>query len=208
MSEPDARHAYDPLNERFVPLNHLGQIPAIGDVNSTERGSGARDNAGKPDWSLMPVRQLRAIVRHRHIIAELNDFGAVGIGMLSALADFQESPSEKSAHRLLICSVAMLWAELPGKVLTEALVPVVRVWEHGQKEYAAWNWMKGMAWSIPVACILRHWAAIENGESLDTKVNGSGQLHSAHIVCNAMMLNHYVPHFPEGNDMPHRWFKP
>jgi hypothetical protein len=36
---------------------------SIGDVNSKERGSGARYNTGKPDWSLLPMHLLEGTVR-------------------------------------------------------------------------------------------------------------------------------------------------
>ena len=35
----------------------------IGDINSTERGSGARYNAGKPDYSLIPLCTLEEEAR-------------------------------------------------------------------------------------------------------------------------------------------------
>lgn len=68
------------------------------------------------------------------------------------------------------------------------LEPVVRVWESGQKKYKAWNWAKGMAWSVPLACMMRHIAAWQAGETIDEE---TGQSHMAHVICNAMMLLHY-----------------
>ena len=107
---------------------------AVGDVNSKEKGSGARYNDDKPDLSLIP---------------------------LSTLED-------------------------------EA-----RVWMYGKEKYAAWNWTKGMDWSIPLACALRHLAAFQAGEDLDRE---SGLPHIAHAMCNLRMLTLYARTYPEGDD--------
>jgi hypothetical protein len=108
----------------------------IGDVNSSTKGSGARYNGGKPDFSLIP---------------------------LSTLED-------------------------------EA-----RVWTYGKEKYAAWNWAKGMAWSVPLACALRHLAAWQRGEDTDPE---SGLPHLAHVACNIRMLTLYSKTYPEGDDRP------
>lgn len=108
----------------------------VGDVNSTERGSGARYNDGKPDYSLIP---------------------------LHTLAD-------------------------------EA-----RVWMAGARKYSAWNWTKGMKWSVPLACALRHLAAFQRGEDLDPE---TGLPHIAHAMCNLRMLTLYAETYREGDDRP------
>lgn len=109
---------------------------SVGDVNSSEKGTGARYNDNKPDYSLIP---------------------------LSTLED------------------------------------EVRVWEYGKRKYAAWNWAKGMAWTIPFACCLRHLAAWQRGEENDQE---SGLPHLAHAICNLRMLTHYSRAYPEGDDRP------
>ena len=120
---------------------HAHSLGGIGDVNSNEKGSGARYNDGKADLSLIP---------------------------LSTLED-------------------------------EA-----RVWMYGEKKYKRFNWMKGMAWSIPMACALRHLAAWQNGEDLDPE---SGQPHLAHAMCNLRMLTLYARTYPEGDDRPKDWLR-
>jgi hypothetical protein len=111
----------------------------VGDVDSEERGSGARFNDGKPDFSLLPLCTLE---------------------------------------------------------------DEMRVWAYGEKKYARFNWAKGMRWSIPLACILRHLSAWQRGEDLDPE---SGLPHLAHISCNLRMLTLYAKTYPEGDDRPKQW---
>ena len=107
---------------------------SIGDVNSTEKGSGARYNDNKPDLSLIPLCTLE----------------------------------------------------------DEA-----RVWSYGAQKYAKDNWKKGQAWSIPLASMLRHLAAWQNGEDVDKE---SLLPHLAHIACNLRMLTFYSKAYVEGDD--------
>lgn len=121
-------------------LDSCAYMP-VGDLSSDEVGSGARANAGKPNWALFPS----------HLMEE-----------------------------------------------------VVRAWEHGEKKYKAWNWAKGMAWSVPYACIMRHLIAYWwKGERNDRE---SGCSHLSHIVCNIMMLMHYETYYPQGDDRPKEFF--
>ena len=151
----------------------------VGDVLSSEKGSGARYNAGKPPMAYIPIRQqmivwegYEALTQHmRRIMAKL--------------ALFEEG-------RVPIWDVVSL-------LTIEDVVESSYVWEYGAKKYAAWNWAKGMAWSIPMACISRHIMAILKGEELDPE---SGCKHWGHVVCNLLMLEHYAFYFPEGNDLP------
>ncbi len=76
------------------------------------------------------------------------------------------------------------------------------VFDYGRKKYAAWNWTKGMAWSIPTACIIRHCLAILDGETVDPE---SGLPHRGHIACNVVMLIQYEQTFKEGDDRPVKW---
>jgi hypothetical protein len=86
-----------------------------------------------------------------------------------------------------------------------SLIPMVtlydeaRVWEYGMAKYKAWNWAKGMAWSIPYECALRHLAAWQAGEELDSE---SGLPHLAHAMCNLRMLTLYASTYKEGDDRP------
>lgn len=74
-----------------------------------------------------------------------------------------------------------------------------KVWMYGKQKYAAWNWAKGMDWSVPFACAMRHLAAWQRGEELDAE---SGLPHLAHAMCNLRMLTLYSKTYPEGDDRP------
>src|SRR5690606_14697958 len=74
-----------------------------------------------------------------------------------------------------------------------------RVFEYGKQKYAAWNWAKGMAWSVPLACAARHALAILEGDETDPE---SGLPHVGHYIANLVMLAHFVRWYPEGNDLP------
>jgi len=108
----------------------------VGDVNSDERGSGARANAGKPELHLVPLPLLEG---------------------------------------------------------------TARVFMYGRGKYAEWNWAKGMAWSIPYDCALRHLGGWFYGEELDSE---SGLHHLDHAICNLLMLRHFITYYPEGDDRP------
>lgn len=80
-----------------------------------------------------------------------------------------------------------------------ALKDCADVFEYGAQKYAAWNWAKGMDWSIPYACALRHLEAWYRGEDIDPE---SGKPHLGHVMCNLIMLSHYARCYPEGDDRP------
>jgi hypothetical protein len=63
--------------------------------------------------------------------------------------------------------------------------------------------MKGMRWSEVINSAQRHIMALYGGEEID---DDSGEHHGAHLICNAMMLLHFVEFYPEGNDLPIKWF--
>lgn len=79
-----------------------------------------------------------------------------------------------------------------------------RVWMFGEKKYNRFNWMKGMIWSIPLACALRHIAAHQAGENLDPE---SGESHISHALCNLRMLALYEKTYPEGDDRENNFLK-
>ena len=77
-----------------------------------------------------------------------------------------------------------------------------RVWMYGEKKYDRFNWMKGMEWSVPYACAMRHLAAWQRGEDIDVE---SQQKHLAHVMANVRMLLLYSETYPEGDNRPKEW---
>lgn len=153
----------------------------VGDLESNERGTGARFNDGKPPMELIP---LALLAQHFDGI----DRAAV-VRFLAYFAGDRRLTHLQSAYVHLA----------DGSGGTRALLEAeARVFGYGAKKYAAWNWTKGMPWSVPVACIIRHLLAREDGELLDPE---SGLPHAGHVACNLRMLMHYVDHYPEGDDL-------
>lgn len=156
----------------------------IGDVNGDARGSGARYNAGKPPVDLIPLRFIADSFRNPML--SRNEVLPSVLAALYAVGEFQETHDPRALDAALR-ELAPWWE-------TCALV-----FDYGREKYKAWNWAKGMAWSVPVACIGRHALAILRGESYDPE---SKQLHEGHILCNLVMLKHYADNYCEGNDLP------
>lgn len=156
--------------------------PPVGDLNSTEPGSGARFNQGKPALELIPVRMWLERWAPRMREENLRMLFLV----LSDLRDFQEGDDfalEKS------------WANL-GADTVRATVAVL---EFGATKYHAWNWAKGMPWSVCIGCILRHAEQIIEGCQADPE---SGVHPMGHIGANLMFLRWYVEHYRAGDDRP------
>lgn len=150
---------------------------AIGNVKSKARGSGARYNDGKPAMELIPFRLL------------LGTIGAEVAEVMEQLAAWQEG--EDSAAELAL--------DLAAGRKDYGWEDCARVFEYGRKKYASWNWAKGMPWSVPAACAVRHLLAIDRGEELDPE---SGLPHWGHVMCNLVMLATFVDTYTEGDDRP------
>lgn len=91
-----------------------------------------------------------------------------------------------------------------GKAPVHLLPPMplkatAEVWGFGAQKYESWNWARGMPWSVPYACAMRHLMAWYEGEDLDPE---SGLPHLDHVACNIMMLQQYRETYKEGDDRP------
>ncbi len=153
---------------------------SVGDIDSTERGSGARFNTGKPDMSLVPLSIVADCWRKTRP-------DSIHVEVLGLLGAFQASGNTQCLYAAM---------QLMGH---DAWKDCAKVFEYGRRKYAAWNWAKGMAWSIPVACAARHLLAVLEGQSLDPE---SGESHDGHTMCNLVMLVTFANTYPEGNDLP------
>jgi len=152
----------------------------VGDINSKVKGSGARLNAGKAPLDLIPVSVWRS--KWRTAMAQSVD-GEQLMDIMYALESWQAG-DYKAFNSLLAFN------DLEG---------ACRVFEYGAKKYAAWNWAKGMAWSVPLGCALRHMQAVLDGEFIDDE---SGLPHLDHVLCNIIMLDFFEDTYPEGDDRP------
>lgn len=159
----------------------------VGDVTSNNRGTAARYNSGKARVDLLPLYM---------VVDSLNcdDFNEVQLDVfhsLRAIAEFQRSGEERYIDDAMQ-HLSKYWLECAD------------VFGYGAKKYAPWNWVKGMAWSVPIGCIGRHSFAVFRGEMNDPE---STLPHVGHILCNVVMLKAYFTGFPEGNDLPPKGFK-
>lgn len=154
----------------------------VGDVTSTERGSGARFNSGKPPMELVPLRALADSYRGPFVTEDRLGM----IAALDALGRFQAGGGAECL-RDAFQSLGDGWADC------------AEVFDYGRKKYAEWNWAKGMAWSIPIACAARHLKAMLDGEILDPE---SKKRHRGHVFCNLCMLHTFLHTYPEGDDRP------
>lgn len=154
----------------------------VGDVNSTAKGSGARFNDGKPPLDLIPLRILAdAWWRHEFTPAQ-----EAAHACLKLLGQWQEGAGPEALHAAL-------------RALGCPFHEAARVLEYGKRKYAAWNWSKGMAWSVCLGCAARHLEQILDGEEVDSE---SGLLHVGHVGCNLIFLIQFHRTYPEGDDRP------
>lgn len=161
---------------------------SVGDVISMERGSGARFNTGKAPMQLVPLSAMAAEWRARPF---LKDSQLAIICALDAVGRFQEGGAVE--HLFTAC-----------QAIGDGWQDCAAVFDYGRKKYAEWNWAKGMAWSVPLACIARHLQAMFYGHTIDQE---SQLPHRGHVYCNVVMLVTYTRTFTEGDDRPSRWFQ-
>lgn len=70
----------------------------------------------------------------------------------------------------------------------ESLHPMVDVLEFGAKKYSPDNWKKGLNKKEILESMMRHLAALMDGEEYDPE---SGLPHVGHIQCNAMFYEYF-----------------
>lgn len=155
---------------------------SVGDVTSSARGSGARYNDGKPPLDLLPLRIFATALRRD----DFTDVQMAAHAALERLAAWQEGGDDSELYAALAA-------------LGNPFHSIARVLDYGRRKYAAWNWSKGMAWSIALACAARHLEWILLGQADDAE---SGLPHFGHAGCNVVFLIQYHRTFLEGDDRP------
>lgn len=151
---------------------------SIGNVNSNKPGSGARFNAEKDPLEFVPVRYWMDKWSHAPLKIKR---------ILENLTAWQEGTP----------------FYIPSEISYQDYVDAAYVFEYGAVKYAAWNWAKGMKWSVPLGCTLRHIRDILEKEELSDPE--SGLKHMGHIVCNLIMIEWYYDHYQEGDDRPPKY---
>jgi hypothetical protein len=166
----------------------------VGDLNSSEKGSGARDNGGKPAVQLLPWKRIAPLMvpgneAQGHVKQAVEYLGAFQCGDDMALSHLLKR--------------AMMAAEMSMK---EVLAETAHVLDFGATYYAPWNWAKGMPWSVCIGCLGRHlighpgepgmW---DDARGLDHK---SGRMHVGHVGANVMFLLEYMTSYRQGDDRP------
>lgn len=79
----------------------------------------------------------------------------------------------------------------------ETLQGLADVLAFGAQKYAPYNWKKGLPVTEIIASMLRHVAAISQGEDIDSE---TGLPHADHIQCNAMFLSWMMKNRPDMDD--------
>ena len=169
------------------PLRFVENGMPIGDLDSDEKGTGARMNENKPHVELLPVRHWAHLFwTAQHNAKDMEPARTAFCIAVDALATFQEG--NFSARALL----APLWPTWYDEA--------VDVFVYGTGKYRKWNWLKGQPWSVPLASALRHARAdLIDGELRDKE---SGLSHVGHFTCNVIMLAQFSKSYKAGNDFP------
>lgn len=168
---------------------------AVGDLSSTARGSGARKNAGKPEYHQLPW----------WVVVELKvktDTSAGSLPNVIQAAIASMGTWQRGEGAGLEWAAGHVWTALALEQGNDTisyleLVPVVRVLEFGAKKYAKGNWAKGMKWSVCFDCTMSHLTKAQAGLKNDDE---SGISHLAHALCNILFLLAYRDLYPEGDD--------
>jgi uncharacterized HAD superfamily protein len=82
----------------------------------------------------------------------------------------------------------------PELIVASATVALSEVLKFGKEKYSSRNWEKGIDWERTIGSLKRHLTSIESGQDYDEE---SGMLHAAHVLTNAMFLNHSYYSCPE-----------
>lgn len=193
------------MTERRFSADGGEEGVAIGDLNSGARGSGARKNAGKPQWWHLPVWALEKIPRaHAALVEDLGKDGRTRpeLGdLFYNLGRWQQGVDDGLNGAIAVT----LWLMADEQSLgigfgapMLALQEVVRVLEFGAKKYKVGNWAKGMPWSVCFSCALSH--ALKYASNPAASDEESGLSHLAHLMCNLLFLKAYETHWTEGDD--------
>jgi mannose/cellobiose epimerase-like protein (N-acyl-D-glucosamine 2-epimerase family) len=89
----------------------------------------------------------------------------------------------------------------PSLVPAEEFLDLAQLFQFGATKYTPDNWREGegLKWSRMFDALERHSWAFWSGEDYDAE---SGAAHMIAVAFSALILAHYMKHFPENDD---RW---
>lgn len=168
---------------------------AEGKVGSTEKGSGARFNDGKAHVEYIPMRVIEGFYRWVYTAHQDDDkayittTGAplVALKVCESVRAFEEGGDKDDLLQALNAIKGHAWRGSGAQ------------FHFGASKYEAWNWARGMRWSVVIACLKRHLIEILDGNEIDEE---SGVHHFGAVGCNLIMLIHYFDFYLEGDDRP------
>lgn len=131
-----------------------------------------------------------------------NAGGGLNVGMEDITDHLQYQHEDDSVHKGLRFNEGKKRFDLVHPWAHEQMVSVLTI---GANKYLPRNWESGMSWSSVMASLKRHLNAWEKGEDYDEE---TGELHMAHLACNAHFLTAYYKIYPQGDDRPHEYLKP
>lgn len=158
---------------------------SVGDLSSDAKGTGARFNAGKDRLDLIPLDIQGKVYQLARSLPAVDKGQAI-----MATIDLVHQFLKHKDRSFLLNAIA---------ILDPTLEQAAAVFEFGSKKYKAWNWLKGMNWSVPYGCIGRHTRAIILAGQPDDPESGIS--HAGHVSCNLIMLYQFAETFPEGDDL-------
>lgn len=191
---PDIDLSVEIAAAEAMPTPVLDALAGIGDVTSTEKGSGARYNAGKTPFELVPLHLIAA--SYIDLPGYDSPEQTAAVEALDALGAFQISRGNYDASFEALYRVF-------EKLGFDGWAECAQVFDYGRRKYAEWNWAKGMQWSVVIGCAARHLKAMIDGEQIDIDKPGApgSQLpHRGHVFCNVVMLLIFMDTFEEGDD--------
>lgn len=193
----------DATQQAFGPITLTDYVkpakpaPAIGDLSSTEKGTGARYNGGKTPYELIAWGAFAG-----GLFAGNNEDARRNVrSALTSLGLFQAGGDARDLKEVLMYTAAA--ADLS---MVELASETARVLEYGKLKYTEWNWAKGMSWQSVIACCARHLLGTPEHRGMWDEPRGidhdSGRMHAGHVGCNVLFLQQFMLTYREGDDRP------
>ncbi len=186
------------LKQKQVIPTPAPPSPAIGDIHGLTKGSGARYNSGKVPYEYLPLRLVLNFLKNENKIYPKNPY-KLWEEIIDKLSSWQSGDDQA-----LIDCLSLALPDFTLQDFSEAAHVFKDVTTRKEKPYPLWNWLRGMPWTVPYGCALRHALAASHGIEFDEETK---RPHKGHFICNMIMLLQYKETYPEGDDRPAQWLK-